>query len=128
MGSTSSDLSVNFVSGPLPLSAEGAFNFMCLFFPLQNLKIQPKPHIQTDSCRVFPLCHPTHLTKSGELLPCPFLIPGSRSLPPCTSSDLEQVLLFFLSFRTSSTLQGPDQFQHHLLRNPLQLDFEFILL
>lgn len=92
------------------------------------VKIQPKPHIQTDSCRVCPLCHATHLTKSGKPLPCPFLTPGSRSLPLCTSSDLQQVLLFFLSFRTSSTLQGPDQFQHHLLRNPLQLDFEFILL
>ena len=32
MGSTSSDLFVNVVSGPLPLSAEGAFNFMCFFF------------------------------------------------------------------------------------------------
>ena len=129
MGSTSSDLFVNVVSGPLPLSAEGAFNFMCFFFfSLQNLKIQPKPHIQTDSCQVCPLCHPTHLTKSGTLLPCPFLIPGSHSLPLCTSSDLQQVLLFFLSFRTSSTLQGPAQFQHHLLRNPLRLDFEFNLL
>ena len=129
MGSTSSDLFVNVVSGPLPLSAEGAFNFMCVFFfSLQNLKIQPKPHIQTDSCQVCPLCHPTHLTKSGTLLPCPFLTPGSHSLPLCTSLDLQQVLLFFLSFRTSSTLQGPAQFQHHLLRNPLLLDFEFNLL
>ena len=184
-GSTSSDQFINFVSGPLPLSAEGPFDFM--FVSLQDLKTQPKSYIQVGhSFQALP-CLPcltsilpnwSHQVRKIAPLPLPLAfipLPSSvlfffffffffssdrdinglmdREIFHVWSKVLEQhapvysrcwaghgsslfsvlffgspagILLFFLPFWTSSTFQGPAQFQH-LLRNPLQLDFEFIL-
>ena len=81
-------------SGPLPLSAEGAFNFMCLFFSLQtskfslNLTSRQIP-VESAHCAT-PLISPSQGSpspaRSSHLDPAPFLCALLRTSSRSSSS------------------------------------------